>query len=533
MKRKLIQVTSALAIMAAVLTGCGGSSAGDIPSRDGKPVLNVTIAKMGYGTDWLKNICKAYNEKTGVGFSFNILVGQKGVSTISTQLESYKLNADLVFTKQGTFEKDIYFTQGAKIGGKVVDCMYADLTDVYNTKYSGEGKTIKEKMLPEYEKQYNFSDKYYGMPWAGGMMGIVRNLSVWQQYGLTDEDVPLTTDELFELCDLVKNDEDKTRTHNPFIYSVSDEYYTAVINVFTAQYEGRDAMNNNFLKGKDPDGKYSSAFYTYDGQEVALRVMKNLVDNYQQKNPRSYDFTQMQQQFLLNKAMFCVNGSWLENEMTTSSSYSEIDYIKFPVVSEIVKKTTFGKDADADEKLHTLIKYVDEHPQDGDVENKPSFASESDVQTVREARHYAYLSSGADHQALVPIWSEKIAEAKEFLKYLYSDNGLEIYYQTMGGGTLPFTATRELTGVTKITTFRKSVNAALAEGYMFAISSKARIFSLGKVSYYFANGCEGIISCFLSTDTTHTTVEYIITTNSNDLSTRWETIKNDCNGQFE
>lgn len=533
MKKNLIQTASALAIMAAVLTGCGGSGAGDIPSRDGKPVLNVTIAKMGYGTDWLKNICKAYNEKTGVGFSFNILVGQDGVSSIATQLDSYKLNADLVFTKQNSFEKDIYFTKGAKIGGQVVDCMYAELSDVYNYTNSGESKTIKEKMHPEYETQYNFSDKYYGLPWAGGLMGIVRNLTVWQQYGLSDKDIPLTTDELFELCDVVKNDADKTRTHNAFIYSVSDEYYTAVANIFTAQYEGRKAMNDNFIKGKDPDGKYSSAFYTYDGQEVALRVMKNLIDNYQQSNPRSYNFTQMQQQFLLNKAMFCVNGSWLENEMTTSSSYSEIDYIKFPVVSEIVKKTTFGKDADADTKLHTLIEYVDQHPTDGDVVGKPSFASDADVQIVREARQYAYVSSGADHQAFIPIWSSKIDASKEFLKYLYSDNGLEIYYQTMGGGTLPFTATRTLTGVDKITKFRKSVNDALAEGYMFAISKKARIFSLGKVSYYFANGCEGIVSCFLSSDASHTTVEYIITTNSNDLSTRWTTIVNDCNGQFE
>lgn len=533
MKKKLILSISVLGIMAAVLSGCGGSSSGDIPSRDGKPVLNVTIAKMGYGTDWLKNICTKYNEKTGVGFSFNILVGQDGVSTIQTQLDSYKLNADLVFTKKGTFEKDIYFTKGAKIGGQVVDCMYAELSDVYNYKNEGESKTIKEKMYSEYETQYNFSNKYYGLPWAGGIMGIVRNLTVWQQYGLTDTDVPLTTNELFTLCEKVKNDSDSTRTHNPFIYSVSDEYYTAIVNVFTAQYEGKDVMNNNFLKGKDPDGKYSPAFYTYDGQEVALRVMKTLIDNYQQKNPRSYDFTQMQQQFLLNKAMFCVNGSWLENEMTTSSAYSEIDYIKFPVVSEIVKKTTFAKEADADNKLHQLIQYVDAHPTAGDVQDKPSFASDKDVQIVREARQYAYLSSGADHQALVPIWSTKIDAAKDFLKYVYSDNGLEIYYQTLKGGTLPFTATRELTGVESISKFRKSVNAALAEGYMFAISSKARIFSLGKVSYYFANGCEGIVSCFLSSEPTHTTVEYIITTNSNDLSTRWETIKNDCNGQFE
>ena len=75
---------------ATCLTGCGDNS--DYNAKDGQATLTITYAKMGYGDTWLKEICKNYNEKTGVGFKLNSRIGSDGVGAINTEIESKASN---------------------------------------------------------------------------------------------------------------------------------------------------------------------------------------------------------------------------------------------------------------------------------------------------------------------------------------------------------------------------------------------------------------------------------------------------------
>ncbi len=459
--------------------GCGDSSSGD---------LQIAVTKYGYGTAWLNALADAFEAKTGKTVDVTEKVGNSGQTSFDSELESYASKTDIFFTKRGWFAEDVYKGK-ITVKGQSYACLYEDLTDVWNSVAAeGETKTIKEKMDPTYADALNIEGKYYNLPWAGGVLGIVRNVKVWNALGLTDADMPYTTDELVALCKKVKN-----AGKAPFIYSSGEEYYTAWAPVFFAQYEGKDNAQQ-FLNGIDPDGNVTQYVYTYEGHSKALEVIETLIDpgnGYQHKDATSLDFNTMQGFFLEGEALFCINGAWLENEMAANYQNSVIDMIKTPVISSIVDKLSFksNNSANDDAKLKEVIQYVDAVDA-GESPAKPEGVTDADIKVVTEARHYSFRASGVDHRAYIPSYSDQIPLAKEFLKFMYSDEGLNIYYQTLKGTMLPATPTTgeyDSTGLT-LTTFRISTNKAQQDGFIYDCEPKARYFVLNSISTWYQLG---------------------------------------------
>ncbi len=465
------------------LVACNGNNANS---------LNIGVVKMGYGIDWVKDLADKFQTETGIKVTIGEYPGQAGADALQTAVDNGG-KFDLVFTKRGTFESDIYTKKSVKKASP----LYEDLTEsVYNYTNAGEDKTIGEKLSDDMKDYYNFDGHYYGMPWTSGFMGITRNVTIWNAMGYTDDNIPNTTDELMSLCDEIYSKHytypgttPQSNQVYPFIYSDRAEYYTSIINVWTAQYEGRDTMTNYFMKGLGPDQtEPNEYFYTYDGQTAALEVLGQLLngnDGHRQDPGTSIDFTSMQRAFYQGSAVFCVNGSWLENESGNSTGLqSEIDFIKMPVVSSIVNKMSIKNDADADKKLSEAIDYVDTH----DIDDEDAPLSSDDMKIVRDARNYSYLGGGVDHQAFVLAYANNKDNGIAFLRYMYSDAGLNSYRKTMNGLCLPATPCSEYETLdTTISTFKKSVIAALDENYMFYESRKAKLFCLGKVDLHFQN----------------------------------------------
>ncbi len=451
--------------------GCGGDTE--------KGDLQVSVVKLGYGTEWLTALEEAFEAKTGKTVSVKVKIGREGQSSFDSELESNASDTDIFFTKRGWFAEDVYKGK-ISVKGTSYDCLYADLSDVWNSVAAeGEKVTIKDKMDPTYTDALNIEGKYYNLPWAGGVYGIVRNVSVWNQLGLTDADMPYTTNELFALCDKVKDDK------APFIYSSSDEYYSAWSPIFFGQYEGKENVEK-FMSGIDPDGNVSQYVYTYDGHLESMKVLETLLDkaNAYQHAATSVDFTTMQGLFLNGQALFCINGSWLENEMAANFSNANVDLIKTPVISAIVDKLSFNSNDDAadDAKLKEVIQYVDAVDA-GQSPAKPEGVTDADIKIVTEARHYSYMAGGVDHRAYVPAYSDQIDLAKDFLKFMYSDEGLNIYYRTLKGTMLPATPTigYDSNGLT-LSGFRVSANKAQEEGFVYDREPKSRYFVLNSLS---------------------------------------------------
>lgn len=479
-KRKFFTgVVSLLAciISAVSFCACGaGDSGSNKPSPDD---LVVEVFGGGYGTDWLYAIANEFKNKTGNKVHITVQMGNQGVANMLTGFQSGVSETDIYFTKGSVFSG--VYSGKTRFNGVEYECAFADLTDVYNTTVEGTNMTYKDKMDDSFEEFYNINDKYYCTSWTAGILGMIVNVDVWNRVGLTG--FPRTTDEMLEMADIIKS-----KNIAPFIYSAQDEYWTALAPVFFAQYEGSERMKQIY-QGYDRNGdRYTDMIADFDGYYETLVLYDTLLkkgNGYMHKSSRDVDFTNMQGAFLQGAAAMTPNGDWLEKEMIANYQNANIRYLKMPVISALANRLSFkNEDAhDKDEKLRTLIDYVDAHTSGYD--GKPAWATNEDVDIVRDSRSLE-LSAGAEHIAYVPCYSDKVELAKQFLLYMATDEAMSLYRNATGGSDLPFRFANEPSGG-DYSVFRTSILDVYSRTKIVIPSPKDRFFALGGVNVYFRN----------------------------------------------
>ena len=322
------------------------------------------------------------------------------------------------------------------------------------------------------------------------------------------------------------------------MYCAQDEYYSTIIGSWFAQYEGPEMMQN-FYNGRNKNGRRGTDLFAYQGVMEALTVMDRILEpssKYQHPDSANLSFTQMQNYFLLGDAAFCVNGTWLEVENPYVKEVdSNIDYIKIPLVSSIVNKLSKAYD---DAALREMVSFVDAHPNEGDNAGLPEGVEVTDLEYVRSSRNTGSLMrTDYDHLFVVPSWAEKKSQAKEFLKYMYSDEGLNLFYKTMDGHHLPATPSTgsyDDSGV-KFTRFRRSANKFLEENRFcpYLINTvKDRIFSVAHVQSNFSNSiawkgnCISWLTAFPTAANPRKTPIEIVNENTHYMTQNWSSIEN-------
>ena len=232
MKKKSLFLSLA-AIMFA-LTACNNSG-----SKSNK--IKISCVQLGYGTEWLTTLTKAYTEKTGVEFAYTEVVGQAGNNNLDNNLRSLSGNTDIYGLRPGSFHELLYRGK-ITTGGVTYDHAFEPLTDIYNQEYENEtgNNTISKKIDPIFKDYVTIDDEMYALPWANGFLAFVRNLDVWEKLGYTPEEYPRTTDELFEMMDemnatIATTGDSKLKNVAPMIYCAEDEYYTSIIGSWFAQ----------------------------------------------------------------------------------------------------------------------------------------------------------------------------------------------------------------------------------------------------------------------------------------------------------
>ena len=456
----------AFLLMIATVATCFTTACGDgISEEDKKNSLIIEAHSAGYGEDWIAFMAQEFEQKTGTKVIVEYQVGVQGISNMDANIKSLTSDTDIFFTGGASFSE--VYRGSIKANGQTYDCLYADLTDLYNSTIEGEGITVAQKMTESSRKELLFNDKYYHFPYVSGMQGFIRNIDEWEDSWT----IPRTTNELFELCDVIK------ASKAPFIYSLSDEYWTSMLAVFVSQYEGVENMEK-FWQGYGPDGKrYSNNMIAHDGVLKALEFFHDLlIDENGYMHPDSIDtgFTDMQSMFLQGQAVFNCNGDWLENEMKSNYKNAKIEMIKLPVLSAVAEKCSFSENPNRETILRNLIDYVD-----GVSATKPAEANDDDVAYIREAR--SFERAGSANCAIVPSYSNQIETAKEFLKFIASNRGLEIFRDATNGCRPPF----DYSGVPEASesTFRQSVNAVIAKSTNYGGSQKKdKIFSIGEIN---------------------------------------------------
>ncbi len=427
MKTKKLLVSLVLVGMM-VLTAFGTVGCWQINEEGTAKDLQIHIWESGFGSDFLFDLADAYMEQhDDVEIE---IVNDSNMScfyqTISSGVEAN--------------EYDLYFDYGPKYRQYSAQGYLEDLSEVMKATPEGESKPIEEKIYPEVAVGFQDQNKYYSLPWQTNITGIVYKNSVFSQH--QDWELPQTTDDLIALAGQVQQ-----AGYVPFIYNTYG-YWDYLVEPWIAQYETIDGLREKFWQAGDPTGKTASQDgWDMQGREEAIEVLAALIqpDGYSVKDCYSWTHTKAQSAFLAGTgdqtAVMSPNGDWLQNETKGNAIYFEqadLKIMKMPVLSAIVEAPDMqvGQNGNtktlSEEDLKAAISVVD--GVEGAV--KPEGISDYQFGRIEEARNMSF-STGFQMGVFVPSYAEGREEAKEFLKFMYSDEGLAIYYQALNV-QLPF-----------------------------------------------------------------------------------------------
>lgn len=529
----------ALTATAMSLAGCGSDS-------NDPNTINVSCVKLGYGTTWLTTLMDEYSKETGVKFSYTEVVGATGNNRLNDELKSLSGNTDIYGLRPDVMYEMLY-RGNVTSKGVTYEHAFEPLTDIFNEEYEGESgnNTIAKKLDPIFKDYVTYNNDNYALPWANGFQSFVRNLDVWTKCGFSAEQYPRTTDELFEMMDTINTKiasttDAKLKEAAPMIYCSANEYYTSIIGSWFAQYEGPEEMQK-FYAGRNPNGKRGEDMFTFDGVSEALKVVQGLLKTrknpntektefvYQHQNSTKLSFTQMANYFIAGDAAFCVNGTWLEVE-NPKAREANLDYIKIPLVSSIVNNDKLSKKY-SEAQLRELVTFLDNHPETGDNAGLSSEFNVDDVEFIRNSRNTgSYMRTDYDHLMLIPAWSNKKEQAKKFLKWMYSDKALQIFYDTMNGHHLPAMPSTGSydTSKAQLSKFRISCNKVFEEGrfcHYLSSTVKDKIFSVAGVQSNMSNSTSKTGNC---TDwlVDGMSPDAIVVENTSYLHDRWSSIMN-------
>lgn len=441
-KRAIAAVSCVLAVSVSALAGCGGRG---VANDD--QTLEVYCWQAGYGTDWVEPLLEDFGT----------------LDWVKEKYPNYKY-AKPVINDQNNFGES-RVDQGA---GNTIDLFFSqnmesfygtdtlvDLTDcVYNQPVPGEDILFKDKLRPSILDNLGYrpignltaEPRYYSVPWADSVGGIVYNQSLFEDLGLT---VPNTTDEMFTLMENVKQGNIKNKAEYKHTYSfitTKVSYTNYMFHEWWAQYEGLQGYKN-FWNGIAEDGTRNSVdIFSQQGRLKSLEIMHDIHNEdrgYYDRSSSTYEFIAGQTRLLTRDGLMMVSGSWFSNEMQDLAAglkkegYNDvISMMRTPVVSAIVEKTpsivaaasAAGKTSD--EMLSEVIKEVDA----GATKSSNEAITQTDFNKVREARGLKF-SIGATHNTVIPQAASAKELAIDFVRYLATDRACAIYAEhTCGGG---------------------------------------------------------------------------------------------------
>lgn len=462
--KKIMSMLMALLLVLS-MAACGGGGGSTVVNPDNldeivenTTTLNIMILHKGYGFKWLEAL-KGGFEAANPGVTVNLTTISKS-DIIKGDLKNYKKSDyDLYFDISNTGMASLVQEYSTYYAGNQA---LRPLNDVLNAEIPGEGITVKEKMnssvLISYQHEGRDTedaadDVYYGLPYVTGAMGLYYNETVINNaLGEGNWEVPNTTDELIALCERLK-----AAGCHMLVPGSLDQYAKSLFLANWAQYEGL----NNYLKffegiGFDSDrGREtanSSLIYQQEGRLESMKVAFDLLDpdnGFVLSNTAEIGVNNLndyQKRFVdsKNKLAFYFCGDWLMQELQDNGgadgSQSVIKMMKTPVISAIIDSTNgYSVDHEArlpnvndDATLSAVIDYVD-----GVSDTLPAGVTDSEVAFIREAR--SIMGSNNDiHSVYAPTFSNAKTLANNFLIYMASDEGIQLFKDNCVGGFAPY-----------------------------------------------------------------------------------------------
>ena len=456
MKKRLIAIVMMVVMTVAsafAFTGCKAEDKTDSSNT----VLNVLTFKAGYGTTYLDAIKEAFEETfKAEGYKINILTPKTDLHGSIVIQEIYSGSTVDVYIP-GNMNAE------AAVAGQYSDKgdIIRDVTNsVFNKpaiKLDGteESQTIKEKLSffsEVSDRVISYDGKYYGIPMTIDGAGLAINLNVLEDAGYTEDEIPVTTNELYAIADNMMAN--ISLGEAPFIFSAQGNGYCAgVEHTWLAQYEGMGGYNE-ILGFEDADGNRLDCVvpncdgsncngHAYDVFEKngLLEVMAACFEMYdpskQTVGGPQKDFKGVQADFVLGKAAFYGVSAWMYNEeyQTYNEEIKDVTWVRIPVISALgpkldlckaghVEKTDecFATCDACDALLSKIVKLTDAGKTATEIQTEVPAANMDDIERIMESRYLVKGSAGGMSAWInATVSEEKQVLGEKFLRFIASD----------------------------------------------------------------------------------------------------------------
>ena len=179
MKRKFIAVAMASILTCGFMAGCGGLGVEYEPEEDETiSYLYVDTRDGGFGTEFLSAAAKAF-EKANAEKSY--AENKKGVKI---EVSSTSVNSAANF-KAGaaTAVSEVHVVEGLYYTDLLAESSVLDITDIVTAPLS-DGKTIESKLNTEQKRVLKYNGKYYTIPTFAGYAGLTDNVDLFADNNL-------------------------------------------------------------------------------------------------------------------------------------------------------------------------------------------------------------------------------------------------------------------------------------------------------------------------------------------------------------
>ena len=393
---------------------------------DGKTKLKVSYFKAGYGEEWIIQTAEAF-EALHPDVDV-VLEGNFDMENlVKTRFDSGdpSLLSD-IFTVTNPYYFMDYYRKG----------YLEDLTGMFKEEVEN-GKTTEGLVDPGMLELINRDGKYYGVPWTGAVTGFAYNTTMFAEHGWK---VPETMDEFVELCHTI-NDAGIV----PVVYcgAAAEGYFPNPMVAWFAQYEGKESFEE-FFQYEGPE------VYQKEGRLKAYEQVAKIVcdSSIVRRASKSYNHLAAQREFIKGNAAMMPTGSWLMTEM---SEFLE----GFPDFKPAMMPMPYINS--------------DKTDKNGDPAMQTNAAS-ADV-------------------FIIPAKAKNKELAKEFLKFMNTQEMLELFVRTTNGNPRPIKIERtDWTGI--LDQFGQSIMDIWQDSYNIFQFSTADIYQAGQVGSFLANsGC--------------------------------------------
>ena len=310
MKKKILSLLLATAMVVSVFAGCGSKTA-DAPADDAATedtadaaddaaevetdggVVKVAAVETAYGADMWQKVADAFTAATGITVEL----------TVDKNLEDV-ISPDM---KAGNYPDVIMRAVGAESGMTetfIKDNNLVELTDVLDMTVPSEDVTVGDKMLGGFTDntitQPYGDGKVYLMPMFYSPCGLFYNAGLFAEKGW---EVPTTWDEMWALGDVAAEEGIALFTYPTAGYF--DAFLYALMH---------EAFGDDFEKALN----YEEGIWETEAAEEIFAILDKLADYTESTTPANANddnFQKNQQLVLDNKALFMPTGNQVIGEM--------------------------------------------------------------------------------------------------------------------------------------------------------------------------------------------------------------------------